>query len=124
VVRIFLADDMPAVREVLRAGLEAAAGRYRVVGEAADGERALLAIAATKPDVIILDLDMPGLDGCAVVHRLRSMGDATPVILCSSWGRETGPLPPGIALCLQKPFRIEALVQAVDETVATLVSSD
>lgn len=125
VIRLFLADDMPAVREVMRLALEGVTSQYRVVGEAADGLSALAEIARLVPDVIILDVDMPGLGGLEVVRQLRSRGDATPVILCSSWeGRAAEQLPPGVTSCLQKPFPLEVLASAVAVAAGALVQSD
>ncbi|HYG60385.1 MAG TPA: response regulator [Symbiobacteriaceae bacterium] len=117
-VRLFLADDMPAVREVLRFGLANGMGHV-VVGEAANGEDALAAIPALAPDVAILDVDMPGLNGVEVARRLRLQGDTTPIILCSSGeSGQQGDLPPGVVDRLQKPFALERLAAAVDQAVA------
>lgn len=124
-VRLFLADDMPAVREVMRFCLGAAAGRYQVVGEAGDGIAALACIIELAPDVVILDVDMPGMNGLEVVRELRSRGHDQPVILCSSWeGPDGHDLPAGITHCLQKPFRFESLTAAVESAAACLMHAD
>jgi len=123
-IRLFLADDMPAVREVMRICLHGAPGRYQVVGEAGDGLEALASIGRLLPDVIILDVDMPGMNGLEVVRELRGRGIGVPVILCSSWeGTMPGDLPEGVARCLRKPFHVESLTEAV-EAACMMVQHD
>jgi DNA-binding NarL/FixJ family response regulator len=69
-VRAVLCDDVREFRLLLRLELEAGAD-IEVVGEAADGEEAVRTIDALRPDVAIVDLVMPGLDGLEVVRRIR-----------------------------------------------------
>jgi DNA-binding response OmpR family regulator len=83
--RVLVVDDEPMVREVLvrylaREGFE--------VGEAADGVTALDLAAAEPPDLVLLDLMLPGLDGYEVFRRLREKA-ATPVIMLTARGEET-----------------------------------
>ena len=68
---VVLVDDSPSVRAVLRRFLSRAPD-IRVLGEAADGEAALEAVERLRPDVLLLDLAMPKLDGFGVIARLRS----------------------------------------------------
>ena len=70
-LRVLLADDHPIVRQGLRQIIEADAG-LSVVAEANDGESALEAIRQQKPDVAVLDIDMPKLDGFDVARALRA----------------------------------------------------
>jgi len=70
---ILIAEDNPVNRELLREILEA--GEYRVI-EAADGEQALSKIGETKPDLVLLDINMPVLDGFATLRRLRECPDS------------------------------------------------
>jgi DNA-binding NarL/FixJ family response regulator len=79
-VRVVLADDHPIVRAGLRLGLEAA-GEIQVVAEAADGESAISQIRAHSPDVVILDIDMPKIDGLGVARQVRSLGVQAKIIL-------------------------------------------
>jgi DNA-binding NarL/FixJ family response regulator len=69
-VRTVLCDDVREFRLLLRLELEAG-DDIKVVGEAADGEEAVRTIEALRPDVAIVDLVMPGLDGLEVVRRIR-----------------------------------------------------
>jgi len=70
-IRVLLADDHTLVRAGLRKILEAQPG-IEVAGEVADGEAALRALQATPPDVLVLDLTMPGMDGFEVLRRAKS----------------------------------------------------
>ncbi len=66
--RVLIAEDNPVNRELLRELLET---RWHAVTEAANGQEALQLIAVTPPDILLLDLDMPVLDGFATVRRIR-----------------------------------------------------
>ncbi|HKP49047.1 MAG TPA: response regulator transcription factor [Gemmatimonadales bacterium] len=79
-IRVAVADDHPVVREGLVAMLETQPD-LTIVGEAATGPEALALIASADPDVLLLDLELPGLDGVGVLRRLRSDGTRTRVIV-------------------------------------------
>lgn len=68
-IRVLIADDEPDVRLLLRIQLEHEG--FEIVGEAHDGQAALDACAETKPDVVILDLLMPGVNGFEAIPKLR-----------------------------------------------------
>ena len=69
-LRVFLADDHAVVREGLKALINAEAG-MEVVGEAADGQTALDAATQLQPDVVVMDISMPGLSGAKATQRLK-----------------------------------------------------
>jgi two-component system, NarL family, response regulator NreC len=81
-VRILLVDDHPIVRQGLRTLLQAEAG-FAVVGEASDGVEALRLIQRYKPDVLVVDLMMPGVTGLEVVQQTRQLSPRTRVIVLS-----------------------------------------
>jgi DNA-binding NarL/FixJ family response regulator len=81
-VRILLVDDHPIVRQGLRTLLQAEAG-FAVVGEASNGLEALRLIERSKPDVLVVDLMMPGVTGLEVVHQTRQLSPQTRVIVLS-----------------------------------------
>lgn len=81
-VRIVVADDHAVVREGIRQVLERADG-LRVVAEAADGVEALAAVEAHAPDVVVLDISMPGLTGLEVTQRLRAEGCPVGIVILS-----------------------------------------
>ena len=72
-ISVLIVDDHPVVRQGLRALLAVQDG-IEVVGEAGDGAAALALAAERDPDVILLDLKLPGMDGIAVLGELRDRG--------------------------------------------------
>jgi DNA-binding NarL/FixJ family response regulator len=85
VIRVVVADDHTLVREGIRALLEKA-GDIDVVGQAEDGESALGLVREATPDVLVVDVTMPGLNGIEVVERLRSEHVATAGVILSMHG--------------------------------------
>jgi DNA-binding NarL/FixJ family response regulator len=83
-IRILLADDHPIVRDGLRAILGTQPD-FAVVGEAATGPQAVQQAATLAPDVMLLDLEMPDLDGAAVLRRLEEDGVAARVIVFTAF---------------------------------------
>jgi DNA-binding NarL/FixJ family response regulator len=81
-MNLMIVDDHRSFRDAARRVLESA--WFKIVGEAADGESALEAIPRLRPDVVLLDVQMPGIDGFEVAARLREMGDAPVIVLTSS----------------------------------------
>ncbi|MFB9659827.1 response regulator [Glycomyces mayteni] len=112
-IRLLLVDDHPVVRRGLRGYLELEPD-LAVVGEAGDGEEALAAIAALDPDVVLLDLKMPGLDGQGVLDRL---GDARArvLVLTSATDAERVPaaITAGAAGFVYKDIDPDALASAI-----------
>jgi DNA-binding NarL/FixJ family response regulator len=70
-VRLVIADDRARTRRALRALLAGHPG-FEVVGEAADGEEAVAAVARLRPDLVVLDVRMPRLDGVAATARIKA----------------------------------------------------
>src|SRR5262245_7512484 len=79
-IRVAVADDHPVVRAGLAAMLETQAD-FEIAGEAADGQAALDLVSNQKPDVLLLDLEMPGLDGVEVMRQLHAGNAVTRVIV-------------------------------------------
>jgi DNA-binding NarL/FixJ family response regulator len=81
--RILIVDDHPSFRATVKTLL--AADGFEVVGEAADGRTALEAVARLRPDLVLLDVQLPDMDGFTVIEALLKMnGDAPKVVLTSS----------------------------------------
>jgi len=72
-IRILIADDSAVMRSLLRAVVTSDAG-LEVAGTAANGEAALGAIETLRPDLVLLDVEMPVMDGLATLRRLRALG--------------------------------------------------
>ena len=91
VTTVLIVDDHPSFRASARAILEA--DGFEVAGEAEDGESALDAADRLHPDVVLLDVQLPDLDGFEVTRRLTSNGGGPSVVLVSSRdGADFGPL--------------------------------
>ncbi len=91
-IRVLLIDDHAVVREGLRAFLELQEG-IEVVGEAADGAEGLAEAERLRPDVVLMDLVMPGLDGVAAMRELRGRLPAARAIVLTSFLDEDRLLP-------------------------------
>lgn len=79
---VLIVDDYGPFRVVARRLLER--DGFSIVGEAADGGAAVAAVRALRPDVVLLDVNLPDEDGFAVCHRLQELPDAPLVVLTSS----------------------------------------
>lgn len=113
--KILIVDDEPHIRRILQFLLEQAG--YQVV-QAGDGQQALAMIAGERPDLVLLDVMMPHMDGFAVLERLRSDrdGQCTPVIMLTARGESTARvrgLRVGANDYVGKPFDQEELLARV-----------
>jgi DNA-binding response OmpR family regulator len=129
--RVLVVDDEPHIRDVLRQYLETEG--YRVV-EAANGGEALSTIATSPPDLIVLDLMLPGLDGIEVCRRVR-LSSAVPILLLTARGDEPDKVEgfrAGADDYVTKPFsprevvlRVQAILRRLDATgVPAMVLDD
>jgi NarL family two-component system response regulator LiaR len=83
-IRVLIADDHAVVRQGLRTFLELQ-DDIEVVADVADGEEALSAVEAHEPDVVLMDLVMPGVGGIEAIRRLRELRPATRVLVLTSF---------------------------------------
>jgi two-component system KDP operon response regulator KdpE len=109
---ILVVDDEPRVREILSNIL---VGRGYQVRTATDGPAALLAVAAERPDIVLLDLLMPGLDGVEVSRRLRAVSHMEIVVLSAVMdeSRKIAALDAGADDYVTKPFSVEELLARI-----------
>lgn len=111
--KILVVDDDPEVRAAVEDALTVEGHRVR---GAADGHRALTAVARWQPDLVVLDVLMPVLDGLAVCRQLRAAGDRTPVLVLTaldSVSERVDGLDAGADDYLVKPFALDELVARV-----------
>ena len=83
-IRTFLVDDQNLVREGLKSLLRLVED-VEVVGEAADGQAAIAAVPEAAPDLLLLDLRMPGVDGVGVLEALRDAGSLPPTLVLTTF---------------------------------------
>ena len=81
-IRVVLADDSEEIRNMLRMALEMD-GRFEVVGEAANGDEAVVAVKDHQPDAIFLDLMMPEVGGLEAIPRIRTECPDTKIVVLS-----------------------------------------
>src|SRR5881296_2876935 len=79
-VRVVVVDDHPLLRDAVRMACEEDS-RIQVVGEAGNGNAALDACARLQPDVLVLDVGLPGIDGFEVARRLKEQGSAVRILI-------------------------------------------
>ncbi|MEJ7726884.1 MAG: response regulator transcription factor, partial [Actinomycetes bacterium] len=136
-ITVLLVDDHRVVREGLRAFLDVQ-GDLEVIGEAADGRTAVEMATRLGPDVVLLDLKMPGMDGLEVLRELAGVGAAARVIVLTSYTDPASVVPAlraGAAGFLDKDVDPVALAHAIrsahhgqvllaPEMTAALLASD
>ncbi|HEU5155980.1 MAG TPA: response regulator transcription factor [Streptosporangiaceae bacterium] len=114
-IRVLIADDHPVVRQGLRTFL-GVQDDIEVVGEATDGAEAVRLTESLAPDVVLLDLKMPGVDGQTALEELRARGVAARVLVLTSVAEGSHVLPAvraGAVGYLYKDVDPQALVQAI-----------
>lgn len=119
--RIMIVDDEEPIRDALSSVIEAAGHQTCSV---ADGSRCLALLDTFKPDVVITDLLMPGMEGMQTIHELRKQRPDLPIIAMSGslWDPGLGYLRSarllGASRTLSKPIEPRALIQAIASLVA------
>jgi DNA-binding NarL/FixJ family response regulator len=86
-ISIYLCDDVPELRALLRYGLEEDSD-LEVIGEAGSAEDAIVAVTGLQPDVVLLDLSMPGMDGLEALPLIREAAPDAAVIVFSGFAAD------------------------------------
>jgi two-component system response regulator AlgR len=114
-LRILLVDDEAPARNRLRRMLKGVPA-VQVVAEANSGEEAMRLVALKNPDVLLLDISMPGLDGMTLAQMLRSAGKPPAIIFCTAWSDQAVEAFECEAVdYLVKPVRQERLERALEK---------
>jgi two-component system KDP operon response regulator KdpE len=109
-LRILVIDDEPPIRKLLRVGLSAHG--YQIV-EASNGKMALARLSEQAPDLVILDLGLPDMEGHELLRTMRARNDSVPIVVLSSRDDETGKvqaLDSGADDYVTKPFGMDELL--------------
>jgi DNA-binding NarL/FixJ family response regulator len=118
-IRIVIADDSHLVRQGIRALLEKEKD-IQVVGEAADGREAIELVERLLPDVVVMDISMPGLNGIEAVKRIRALDVKTRIVILSMYSDESlvrEALKNGVNGYLTKRALTEELLSAVHAAI-------
>jgi two-component system chemotaxis response regulator CheY len=113
-MKILVVDDLEFMRTLIRDILET--GGHEIVAEAADGRQALLLRRAWKPDLTLMDISMPRMDGLEALKRIKEDDPDSRVVMCSSLDEQEKILEAirlGASDYVVKPFRRERLLSAV-----------
>ncbi|WP_420114645.1 response regulator [Pseudactinotalea sp.] len=119
-IRIVVADDHPVVRDGVASTLSATEG-LEVVGQAESGPEAVALAVRLEPDVVVMDLRMPGGNGVDAVRELRRLGSATRVLVLTTYDTDSdtvAAIEAGATGYLLKDAPTESLVAAVRSTAA------
>ncbi len=117
-VNVLIADDLAFIKIVLRDILEKSG--FRVVGEASNGDEAIARYLDTRPDVVLMDITMPGMDGLTALKKIRELDPGARVIMCSAIGQQRliiQAIEMGAKDYIVKPFQPQRVVSALKKAL-------
>ena len=117
-MRVLVVEDDDDIRLLLRLSL-GSEHDVEIVGELADGTSALEAAGAMAPDVVVLDLQMPGTDGLTALPLLRDRCPDAAVVVYSATGRRAEAMAAGADAYVEKSTSLDAVVRAVRAVIAS-----
>ena len=115
-IRVVIADDHPVVRKGLCMALEEFGEEIELVGEAADGAAAVQLVEEVQPDVVLMDIRMPGMDGLEALERIRASSPGIAVVILTTYNEDAfllRGLQAGACGYLLKDCPLETLLHAV-----------
>ncbi len=118
-MKILLVDDSRTIRAIQKNVLKQL--QLEDVLEAGDGIEALKILATQRPDLMIVDWNMPNMDGITLVRKVREKDKALPIIMCTTEaekGRVIEAVKAGVNDYLVKPFTVDALAEKINRTMA------
>jgi len=116
--RVLLADDLYFMRMVQKEVLEA--NGYEIVAEASTGTEAVAKYEELKPDIVVLDITMPEMNGLEAMRRIFDIDAAAKIIICSAIGQQSlivEAINSGIKDFIVKPFKPDRLLSAIKKAL-------
>ncbi len=117
--RILIVDDAMFMRAMIK-DILANAGRYEVIGEAANGQEAVQKFSALKPDLITMDIVMPQMDGIEATREIIKQNPKARIVMCSALGQEAlviESIAAGAKDFIVKPFSAEKVLKVIDNVL-------
>jgi two-component system chemotaxis response regulator CheY len=117
-IDVLVADDLKFIKLVLRELIEKAG--FRVIGEASNGLEAVELYKNKRPDVVLMDITMPKMDGLAALKQILEFDPEAKIIMCSALGQQhliVQALQLGAKDFIVKPFREQRVIAAIKNTL-------
>lgn len=115
---ILICDDAAFMRMMIKDILTK--NGYNIAGEAENGVKAVEKYAETKPDLVLMDITMPEMDGIAALKKIRELDASACVIMCSAMGQQAmviEAIQSGAKDFIVKPFQADRVIEAVKKVV-------
>jgi two-component system chemotaxis response regulator CheY len=115
---VLIVDDAAFMRMMIKDILSK--NGYQVVGEAENGIKAVEKYAELKPDLVIMDITMPEMDGIEAVRRIRAVDPGATIVMCSAMGQQAmviEAIQAGAKDFIVKPFQPERVLEAVNKVL-------
>jgi two-component system, chemotaxis family, chemotaxis protein CheY len=119
--RVLVVDDIEFIKLIIRDILEKRG--FQVVGEASNGIEAIELYTKVKPDVVLMDITMPRMDGIQALSKIMEIDKAAKVIMCSALGQQRliiQAIQLGAKDFIVKPFKAERIIGAIKKTLNIL----
>lgn len=120
-MKILLVDDSRTIRNIQKNVLAQLGHTDTDIAEAADGVEALKALASDRPDLVLIDWNMPNMDGLTLVQKIREKDKGLPLIMVTTEAEKSRVLEAikaGVNNYVVKPFTAEALSAKIEQTLA------
>lgn len=117
-INIMIVDDLAFIKLLLKDLIEKAG--FRVVGEASDGEEAIDMYQVKKPDLVLLDITMPKMDGITALKKILALDPGAKIIMCSALGQQrliVQAIRLGAKDFIVKPFRPDRVISSIKKAL-------
>lgn len=117
-INVLIVDDLTFIKIVLRDILEKSG--FRVVGEASNGDEAIKLYLDKRPDAVLMDITMPGMDGLTALKKIREIDPRARVIICSALGQQrliVQAIQLGAKDFIVKPFQPQRVISALKKAL-------